>query len=133
MGSIKTVTENEVARVMAVATKQYKKIVWHTSNITIKYSLGMKEYIDLFHAIIDGCTSPSGECVIAIVDFSIRVNVISAYSNVELPSDSEKLFDAVYSTDLYDIVCKNANTRQIESIVSSIYRMIDIWGDKDVN
>lgn len=122
MGAVKRVPADVICRVANVSVKRYKKIVWHTVDIVVRYSVPMDEYYDSIREIIDQCTDTDGVFVSAVFDFAFRTNIISLYSNVELPSDHMDLFEIVYSTDLYDVVCKNANVGQIKSIESAVLR-----------
>lgn len=119
----------EVKRVVGATSKRIKKVIWHTTDILVKYSIGLSEYIATFNSIIRDCTSENGELALPLIDFAIRVNIISHFSNVELPQDPSELFDVVYTSDLYDVVRKNANARQIDAIEKSIYKSIG-WGEE---
>ena len=122
MSNIGIVSSEEAIRITGMVSKRYKKVIWHSANIVVKYSLNFIEYVDIYNSIVEGCESPDGEFVPALIDFSIRMNIISFYSNVELPEDPEKLFDVAYSSDLFEIVYKNANTKQIDAIIDSVYK-----------
>lgn len=115
------VSYEEIARAISVSSRRCKKVVWHTINIEIKHSLNAQEYIDTYHNIIKNCTSKDGDCFLPLVDFSIRINVIAAYTNVDLPTDIDRLFDVAYLSDIYEVVCKNANKSQIEALSKSVW------------
>ena len=122
MAAVKVVPADAVRRVTDIAVKQHKKIVWRTVDIVVRYSLPMNEYYDTIRTIIEDCTDPENGFIFAVFDFAFRANIISMYSNVELPSERVEMFDAVYATDLYDTVCKNANAGQIKSIEAAVLR-----------
>ncbi len=122
MNSVTKVPSDAICRVANVSVKQYKKIVWHTINIVVRYSIPIEEYYDLIHTIVDQCTDPDGNFIFAVFDFAFRANVVSSYSNVELPTDHADMFEVLYATDLYAVVCKNANAEQIRSIETAALR-----------
>ena len=126
MSTIKNVPADVICRAANLSAKKNKKVVWHTTDIVVKYSLGIDEYIDLISKIISSCTDADGNCILAFVDFALRVNVILAYSNVDLPKEPEELFNISYSSDLYDVVYKNACSEQIDSIIDTVRRCINM-------
>lgn len=124
MGQIPKVTANTLKRIAGVSGKQYKKVQWHSTTITIKQALTIKEYIDTIHSIIQSCMTPEETCAVELLDFAIRLNIISSYAFVELPESLEDIFYIVYSTDLYDVVLKNVCSSQVESIRDTVNKMI---------
>ena len=123
MGQIKSLPASEVMRVTGITCRRSKKVVWHTADIVVLYSLSLQSYVDTINSIINDCTNGDGDCVVPFVDFSIRANIIRSYSNAELPDDQEKLFDVIYAYDLFETVYKNANSKQIDTIVQTVYRV----------
>lgn len=128
MGNIRRLSVNDLRRVAGVSDKQYKKIDWHGSQLIMKRLLTVQEYVELIHHILDDCRSKEKDVfAIELLEFSIRLNTISAYAFVELPTEIDEIYYIVYSTDLYDVVCKNANRAQVESIRKSV--MLYVGGD----
>ncbi len=124
MGQIPKVTANTLMRIAGVSGKHYKKATWHSTTITVKQSLTVKEYIDTIHSIIQSCMTPDETCAVELLDFAIRSNVISSYAFVELPESLEDMFYIVYCSDLYETICRNSNSIQIDSIKETVIRMI---------
>lgn len=124
MGQIPKVTANTLMRIAGVSGKQYKKIQWHSTTITVKQTLSIEEYIDTIHSIIQSCMTPEKTCAVELLDFAIRSNIITSYTFVELPESLDDMFYIVYSSDLYEVVCKNASSSQIESIKTTVNKMI---------
>lgn len=129
MSTAKNVPADVICRAANLSTKKSKKIVWHTTDIIVRYSLGIDEYANLISKIITSCTDKDGDCVLAFVDFAVRVNVILAYSNVCLPTEPKQLFDISYSSDLYEAVYKNACSAQIDSIIYTVRQCINVGGN----
>ena len=124
MGQTPKVTASTLKRIAGVSGKQYKKVTWHSATITVKQSLTVKEYIDTIHSIIQSCMTPDETCAVELLDFAIRSNVISSYAFVELPESLEDMFYIVYCSDLYETICRNSNSIQIDSIKETVIRMI---------
>ena len=122
MGQPKTLTKNELMRVVGVSGRQNKKITWHTTEIIVKQFLPLDEYVDVVHQILSDCQiNGDGQVAVELVDFAIRMNIISSYAFVNLPEDIESLYAIVYTSDLYDTICANVNNKQIEDIKRSVY------------
>ena len=124
MGQTPKVTASTLKRIAGVSGKQYKKVTWHSTTLTIKQTLTIKEYIDTVHSIIQSCMTPEETCAVELLDFAIRLNIISSYAFVELPEPLEDMFYIIYSSDLYETVCKNVNNSQVTSIKDTVIRMI---------
>lgn len=124
MGSVKTLPLSSVRRITGVSYKQNKKITWHTEEIIVKNMLSMDEFVDVVRKIIGDCMSKDGDIAIELIDFSIKVNIISYYSFVELPDDINELYSIVYSSDLFTTICNSVNAAQIDSIYKTVNNMI---------
>lgn len=124
MGTVKTLSVNELKRVTGISQKQYKQVAWHTTTVVIKQLLTVKEYIDTVHNIFRYCKTPDGEVVVALLDFATRVSIISSYSFVNLPDSIDDLYYFAYASDLYELIYRNANKAQVDSIRETIKLMI---------
>lgn len=122
MDIAKRISADVVSRVASMSAKKHKKVVWHTANIRVAYSLGAKEFMDVYASIIRDCTTRDGECMLPLIDFSVRVNIIVAFSDVSLPDDMERLFDVIYGSDLYETVVRNANRAQIDALSRAVWQ-----------
>lgn len=128
MNDIKVLPVANLKRIVGVTEKHNKVIRWHTDNITIKRLLSVKEYMSTVKGIIDECKAPGveGGFAIELLDFSIRLNIISSYAYIEFPKDVEEMYYLVYASDLYDTVRAHANKAQVESIISSVKMSLGI-------
>lgn len=123
MGTVKTLSVNELRRITGISQKQYKQVAWHTTAVVIRQMLSVSEYLTAVQNILNSCKSPEGEIAIELLDFAIRVGIVSAYAFVELPEDVNELYYLMYASDLYDLICSVANKSQIESIKKTINTM----------
>lgn len=120
MGTTKTLSTNELKRITGVSQKQYKQVPWHTTTVTLKQLLTIQEYMETIQNIFHDCKTPDDGVAIELLDFATRVNIIAAYSFVKLPDNIDDLYYFVYASDLYDLICSNANISQIESIKQAV-------------
>lgn len=116
MGTVKTLSENDIKRITGISEKHYKKVVWHTSEIIVKQILTISEYMTVVNSILSDCQAPDGSMALELADFAIRANIISAYGFVQMPEDIETLFYIVYASDLYETICSAVNKAQLEAI-----------------
>ena len=120
MATVSTLSKAALMRTVGVTAKQNKKVVWRTNSIVVRQILSAKEFIDTVQNILHDCSSDDGSLSPELLDFAIRVNVIAAYAYVELPSDFDELYYAVYASDLYETVYKNTNSAQIDAIRQAV-------------
>lgn len=79
--------------------------------------------------------SDTGLYVSDISDIIKRLSIISAYTNIVMPSDFDDMYALAYNSDLFDVVCKNINSDQLDSIftgISSRVRQISELGVKNM-
>lgn len=93
--------------------------------------LPIRIYTSLIDKILKTCERSDGDVAIELVDFALRLNIITAYSLVELPDDVDVLYYIVYCSDLYDTVAKNINQAQFNSITSTIKVYLGMLGGYD--
>lgn len=110
---------------MKYGLRGYKDIVkynWHGKMIDIKYYLPRDDEVRLIHSVLECCGANDGAGYIIpeFVDLAIRANIVSAYTNIELPDTVDAQHRLLYCSDLYDVVLKNANHTQIENIKRSV-------------
>lgn len=96
--------------------REYTTVNWHGKAINIKYLLGRNEVFELMHRIADSCTV-DGKIASEFIDFSVKLNVILAYVDIELPDDIDEVYKFIYHSDIYDFVVKFANKKQLDSII----------------
>ena len=129
MGAINKTTANQLMRIVGVSAKQYKKVPWHTTTLTVRQLLPVEECLSLIDNIFKNCMSPKGDFKVELLDFSIRVNIIAAYAiSVDLPTKPEDTYYLVYASDLYDVVCKIINSNQLKMIKQTIELRLGIGG-----
>ncbi len=111
--------------VMSIGMRGYKEEIdynWHGKMIKVRYMLSRDEEIELVHNILTCCGHDvnDGYLIPEFIDLAIRSNIVSAYAQVELPDSIDKQHQLLYYSDLYDVVLKTANKRQIDNIINSV-------------
>lgn len=92
-------------------------IKWHGKNINVCKLLPPEKMIQLIHNIICECTDKERKIFMPeLLDFLFKSNIITEYSQVELPIDIKDRYDVVYSSDLFDIISNSINSEQVSSI-----------------
>lgn len=135
MGKVKKLSELDVLRITGVSGKQYKKVIWHGEELIIKQFLTVHEYVDTIHSILDCCSAPDDRLAVEMIDFAIRINIISSYVFADMPKDLEKMFYIGYASGLYELVYENANKSQIDSVRESVYfyiKNLSGWSDEQL-
>lgn len=101
---------------------QYKKVQWHKNmTLYVRQFLPFREMLDLIDAIVSSGLSKDGSTFLPeLVDFSTRLYITSTYAAVELPKDTDAQYRVLYTTDLYETVCKNINQSQLSTILKCI-------------
>lgn len=105
--------------------RNYKEVVdynWHGKIIKIKYMLSREEMLSLIHDIENMCITESGNFIPGLLDFSIRLNVVSNYAYVELPDNMDDIYNVLYHSDIYDAVASNINQNQKNAILNCFGR-----------
>ena len=113
--STQMLSENDVRRIVGISGKQSKKVTWHTTQISVRQTLSLSEYIETVRNIIADCTVQD-TYAFEFFDYAFRINIIESFSNVTLPSDADSLFLTAYSSDLFDTIYRYGNQSQIDSI-----------------
>lgn len=125
MGSIPTVSASTLKRIAGVSGKQNKKVTWHSSTIIVRQLLPIDEFVNTVREIIRGCIAPDGGFAIELLDFVMRVKIVSAYAYIELPEELDDIYYIIYASDLFETVCSNINQSQLEAIKSTVSKAIE--------
>lgn len=99
-------------------------------DVDIKYTIPMAEAFKFSNSVVDLCYSDKDSTYSPeIKDFAIRINLVSRYTNIELPESTEDKYMFLYATDVFDIVRREVNPRQLRSIIYGIDERIEYIND----
>lgn len=110
--------QKDVLKVSKRFMKESFEVNWHGKPLSGITLLSMKDAINLPDRIVSK-SSKDGEFIPSLFDFVLRVELITSYLLVDVPSDPEELYKIVYYTDLFNVVLNNCNKGQVDSIISS--------------
>lgn len=128
MGAIHKLSEESLLKTCALPNQRTKDITWRKQLITVKERLPLQEYLNIVNHILRDCKSEDGQLAFEIVDFALRLNVIGAYTFIDLPKDINKLYDIIYFTDLYDAIAQEISQIQLNNIIETIFNYTGIRG-----
>ena len=98
-----------------------KLIMWHGVAITVKTFLTLEEVTIFIQKVIDiSYDAATHDCLSEIADFAIRTTVLSMYGNVEMPDNTDELYELVYRIDIYDAIVAVINQGQFNAILKAI-------------
>ena len=118
MSSSNLISASQLTMQMSPSNRQYKKVVWHNNlQLSVRPFLPVEEMLEAVHGIVETVFQTTdltgGFCAVELFDFAIRAAIVSYYAAVELPDTLEKQYELLYTTDLYETVCKHINQGQL--------------------
>lgn len=105
---------------------------WHGVEVTIKYIIGLTDMMEFVHDAAESCFSESGSFIPEVMDFAIKSNILSRYTNLTLPDDLEHRYALIYGSDITEIICDHINDEQLKEIVAAIKRKVNYACDAKV-
>lgn len=106
-------------RFLNIVTEQ-----WYDVEVKMKRSLPFTEVLAFVDDVVQSCFQRNGAYVPEVLDFAIKSNIISKYTNVSMPDNLEHRYAILYNSDLVDFVCQHINMQQLQEMVNSINRKL---------
>ena len=127
MSSPNRISAAQLRTVTSPANKQYKKVVWHNNlMLSVRSWLPLPEMFGLIQNTVTVVFDPEEQRYAPeLLDFAIRAGVISYYAAVDLPETLEEQYELVYTTDLYETVCKHISQSQLAAIQDAVRHIVD--------
>ena len=97
---------------------------WHDIEVKMRKSIPFTEMLTFVDDVTKSCFQKSGAYVPEVLDFAIKSNIISRYTNVSLPDNLEHRYEILYNTDLVDFVCEHINMPQVQEAISAVKRKL---------
>ena len=117
MSEIKKITAKEITANMKDYEPETTIIEWRGLEIVVKKTISFAEMARIVETVTEACFSPDGDYLPVCRDVMWTHEIITAYTNVELPDDAEECHTIIYDADLFDTI--------IEAISSSQYG--ELW------
>ena len=115
------------------ASDEYRDMEWCGLTVRVKRNLSLAEMAGMVSSTVSACfDDESGKYVPEVEEFAIRANVISYYTNAELPEDFDAMYKFVYSEpgyQLYRGVSDIIDWTQFSDIRDAIYDTIEYMTD----
>nr|WP_290461579.1 hypothetical protein [Acutalibacter muris] len=106
-------------RFLNIVTEQ-----WYDIEVKMRRSLPFTEVLAFVDDVVQSCFQRNGAYVPEVLDFAIKSNIISKYTNVSMPDNLEHRYAILYNSDLVDFVCQHINMQQLQEMVNSINRKL---------
>ena len=114
------VRSDKLFDIISKTTIDKKMVSWSGIHIRVRTFLSAREYMDLVHKILDDCVTEDGIVAVELLDFAMRINILSSYAGIELPTEFEALYEIAYKGGLYDTVVHAVNQGQVCSISQAL-------------
>ena len=97
---------------------------WYDVEVKMRRSIPFTEVLAIVDDVVKSCFQRNGAYVPEVLDFAIKSNIISKYTNVSMPDNLEHRYAILYNSDLVDFVCQHINMQQLQEMVNSINRKL---------
>jgi len=98
---------------------------WYGVEVAVKHSLSFTETLEFVGSVVDSCFQPNGDYIPEVMDFAIKSNILSKYTNISLPDNLEHRYEIIYNSDVVDFVCQHINKTQLQEIVTASVRKVE--------
>lgn len=120
----KKVSINSLDKVIKENFTNKANTEWQGLEVSIKHNLSFTEVLEFVNDVVMSCFQDDGNFVPEVMDFAIKSNILSKYTNFSLPDKLEHRYEIIYNSDVVDFVCQNINMQQLREITASIDRKI---------
>jgi len=120
MDKIKKITAEEIRAAMKDYEPEAITIEWRGLEFIVKRTISFAEMAKIVETVTATCFSPEGEYMPVCRDFMWAHEIISAYTNLELPEDAEECCQIIYDADLFMHVIDHISSDQYGEMYSAI-------------
>ena len=107
---------------------------WHGEQLEVRRRLGLAEMAALVNFVVKDCFSEdSAEYRPELREFATARAFIFFYSNLTPPVNTEKQYDLIGGTDIYETVLRVVDQAQYSEIMNAIDEKIDALLDANVS
>jgi hypothetical protein len=127
------ISVNALERIAKSQSKDTTVMEWNGVEIHIKHFLPLKDVIGFCDDAASLCFTDDGRYIPEILDFAVRVGVLSRYANFAMPDNIEARYWLVYNTDAYETVLEHVNSVQLNNMVASIEMRVEYECDSNIS
>lgn len=102
-----------------VVREEIVAVDWYGTEISIRKTLPLTEAESFYKNAVDVCFTDDGYSP-QLLEFIIGALTISSYTNLEVPSDQDELYDLVFNTDIVNTIKGNIYLPQYLQIIDAI-------------
>lgn len=96
------------------------------SNIEVTPTLDMGSAMSFARAIADDCTDyEQAQYMPEIFDFSVRVHTVEFFTNMEVSTNMDVMYEILYRTSLFDTIFDHVNQDQFRMLVSQAQELVN--------
>ena len=122
---VKLISIEKMDEAMEERFPTYETVDYYGNNLVIEKLIPFTTFDEIVSRVSDICfNSETGEYLPQNKDFAIRLCVINAYTNVNIPENVEHQYRILYGTDIVDTVLKYINRDQYIAMVDAINETI---------
>ena len=98
------------------------------ATMTVKRTLSFQEATSFVQGSVGLCITQDGKYRPEYRDLAVKIGLISAYANFNVPDDVNKLYDLIYNTDVTDRILEVIDREQFEGLCAAIDKKIEHEG-----
>lgn len=96
-------------------------IEWNGMNVHIRPMLGAADAMSFIQIASDACfDKDTQEYTPEVKDFTIRANIVTFYTDVQLPPEIDKAYEVLYGTDIVHMILEHVDAEQMAVMVDAI-------------
>lgn len=120
----KRISINKLEAAVKDCLGEVRTVDWRGLEIEIRRTIPFSVVMVIVDGVANACFD-DGKFVPERMDYVLRSCIVQFYTNLSMPSNAEKQYAILYSTDLYDVVLQYINPEQYYSIVDAVKNQID--------
>ena len=125
--------KNVMIQIPSSAIENEVVIEWGGYEICVTRAISLPKMLEFVANAAESCFGDDGSFIPEIMDFAVKSNIISMYTNVKLPKDLKKQYELLYMTNLCEEVVKQINNQQINEILNAVASKVKYNADSRVN
>ena len=121
MAKKKKVTINALEKATKEQYEPTTTVEWHGIEVVIKKTLSLGEMLGVVQGVVDVCfNQETGTYMPELKDYAMRIMVLENYANITMPSNLDKQYELVNTSDLFEIILSRVNQAQFHNICMAI-------------
>ncbi len=126
MAEKNVISAEKVTEILNDYYPEFEYADWHGEELIVRKTIPYSDEVLLIQRVVDACFDEDGSYFPETREFSTRMCLIIAYTNVSVPEDIEGQHALCYRSDLIDIITEKACKEQIAEIGKAISDAIDV-------